>query len=81
MSRPGRVNEAEKIFLQMANVNKKPVPKDLVPRLEKISEEIMREKTYGYISLFTTWGMAKKSILLATALTASQYTYFVLTVL
>ena len=35
---------------------------------------------YGYISLFTRWGMAKKSILLALALTASHYSYFVVTV-
>ena len=47
---------------------------------EYINKEIMKEKTYGYISLFTKWGMAKHSILLAVALTASQYTYFVLTV-
>ena len=80
LSRPGRVKEAEKIFLEMARVNKKDPPKDLVPRLENISQEIMKEKTYGYISLFTKWGMAKKTILLASALTASQYTYFVLTV-
>ena len=64
----------------MATVNKKETPKDLVHRLEKINKEIMSERSYGYVSLFTRWGMAKKSILLATALTASQYTYFVLTV-
>ena len=80
LSRPGRVMEAEKIFLEMARVNKKDTPKDLIPRLEYINKEIMKEKTYGYISLFTKWGMAKHSILLAVALTASQYTYFVLTV-
>jgi hypothetical protein len=80
LSRPGRVVEAEKIFLEMARVNKKDTPKDLIPRLEFINKEIMKEKTYGYISLFTKWGMAKHSILLAIALTASQYTYFVLTV-
>ena len=80
LGRQGRINEAKEVFLQMANVNKKPVPKDLVPRLERISEEIMREKTYGYISLFTTSGMAKKSILMAVALTGGQYTYFLLLV-
>ena len=80
LSRPNRISEAETIFKRMAKVNGNDVPKDLVPRLEKISQEIRNEKTYGYISLFTRWGMAKKSILLAIALTASQYTYFVLTV-
>ena len=64
----------------MAKVNNKKEPNDLLPRLQIINQKIMSEKSYGYISLFTRWGMAKKSILLATALTASQYTYFVLTV-
>ena len=80
LSRPGRIHEAEAIFQRMAKVNGNETPKNLVPRLEQISKEIRSEKTYGYISLFTRWGMAKKSILLALALTASQYTYFVLTV-
>ena len=79
LSRANRVNEAAAIFQNMARTNKQPVPKDLVPRLEVISEKIMSEKSYGYISLFTTFGMAKKTILLSIALTASSYTYFVLT--
>ena len=80
LSRPGRIHEAAEIFKHMAKVNNKKEPNDLLPRLQIINQKIMSEKSYGYISLFTRWGMAKKSILLATALTASQYTYFVLTV-
>ena len=80
LSRPGRIHEAEAIFERMAKVNGNDVPEDLVTRLEKISNEIRSEKTYGYISLFTRWGMAKKSILLAVAYTVSQYSYYVLTV-
>ena len=79
LSRAGRINEVEEIFKQMAKVNKKPIPKDLVVRLQSINDIILKEKTYGYISLFTTWGLAINTVLLSVALTASNYTYFVLT--
>ena len=80
LSRVGRITETEEIFKQIAKVNKKPVPKDLPRRLQSINDSIRKEKVYGYISLFTTWGMATKTLLLSIALAASSYTYFVLTI-
>ena len=80
LSRVGRITETEEIFKQIAKVNKKPAPKDLSRRLQSINDSIRKEKVYGYISLFTTWGMATKTLLLSIALAASSYTYFVLTI-
>ena len=80
LSRAGRNTETEEIFKQIAKVNRKPVPKDLAGRLQSINDSIRKEKVYGYISLFTTWGLAYKTLLLSIALAASSYTYFVLTI-
>ena len=80
LGRPGRTKESVEVFKQMAKVNKKPIPKDMEARLQNIAEKIQEQKTWGYISLFTTWGLASKTILLSIALTSSSFTYFVITI-
>ena len=54
---------------------------DLKVRLADINTKILEEQknTYGYLSLFTRWGMAKKTLLLSITSTASAFTYGSLT--
>ena len=78
LSQPGRTKEAVEIVKQMAKVNDKPTPEDLEERLQNIADTIQKEKTWGYISLFTTRGLAIKTVLLTIALTSSIFTYYVI---
>ena len=75
LSRPNRVEESATIFRQIAKVNKMSEPIDLDNRLKKISEEILEEKHYGYISLFTHKGLAIKTFLITIASFCANYTY------
>ena len=77
LSRVGRISESHKIFRQIAKVNGRPKPPDLKNRLIDINQKILEEQknTYGYLSLFTRWGMANKTILLSITSSASAFTY------
>ena len=82
LSRVGRLEESSKIFEQIANTNNMPLPKDLNVRLLDINSKILEEQenTYGYISLFTHWGLAKKTMLLCAAFLSSCFTYSLLSI-
>ena len=81
LSRVGRISESHKIFRNIAKTNERPKPVDLKVRLADINTKILEEQknTYGYLSLFTRWGMAKKTLLLSITSTASAFTYGSLT--
>ena len=79
LSRPNRVRESMEIFQEIAKVNKRPEPQNLESRLTMINEEIMNEKQYGYISLFSSKGLTQKTILMAITAFCSIYTYTQLT--
>ena len=79
LSRPDRVNESMEIFQEIAKVNKRSEPQNLESRLKKINEEIMKEKHYGYISLFSSKGLTLKTILMTVTSFCSIYTYTQLT--
>ena len=67
------------IFQEIAKVNKRSEPQNLENRLKKINEEIMKEKHYGYISLFSSRGLTLKTILMTVTSFCSIYTYTQLT--
>ena len=79
LSRPDRVTESMEIFQEIAKVNKRSEPQNLESRLKKINEEIMKEKHYGYISLFSSKGLTLKTILMTVTSFCSIYTYTQLT--
>lgn len=79
LSRPNRVKEATKVFKEIAKVNKRPEPQNLESRLIKINEEIMKEKHYGYLSLFYSKRLTLKTILMTVTAFCSIYTYTNLT--
>ena len=79
LSRPNRVQESALIFRNIAKINGKMEPANLDDRLKKISDEILEEKRYGYISLFTHNGLALKTLLITAASFCANYTYNQLT--
>ena len=79
LSRPNRVSESAKIFQEIAKVNKRPEPQNLESRLKKINEEILKEKHYGYLSLFSSKGLTIKTLLMTVTAFCSIYTYTQLT--
>ena len=76
LSKPGRVSGAVKVMREVAAVNKRSEPDDLEKKLERIQEDLLTEKTYGYVSLFLHRGLAIKTGLLTIALVASNFTYY-----
>ena len=79
LSRPNRIRETAETFREIARVNKLPEPQNLENRLKKINEEILKEKHYGYFSLFMHKGLAKKTVLMTVTSFCSIYTYNQLT--
>ena len=81
LSRVGRISESHKIFRNIAKTNERPKPVDLKQRLTDINVKILDEQktTYGYFSLFTSWGIANKTMLLSITSCASAFTYGSLT--
>ena len=79
LSRPDRITESMEIFQEIAKLNKRSEPQNLENRLKKINEEIMKEKHYGYISLFSSKGLTLKTILMTVTSFCSIYTYTQLT--
>merc|ERR1712020_314395 len=75
LSRPNRTQESAEIFRRIAKVNQMPEPNNLEHRLQKISEEILEEKNYGYISLFANKGLASKTFLITITSFCANYTY------
>ena len=75
LSRPQRTHEAAKIFREIAKSNNRPEPPNLENRLRIINEEILKEKHYGYISLFTYKCLAGKAALMTMTAFCSIYTY------
>ena len=75
LSRPNRTQESARIFRNIAKVNNRREPDNLEERLKKISDEILKEKNYGYISLLSYKGLAIKTALITIASFCSNYTY------
>ena len=55
------------------------VPADIDAKLKSVSEET-DEKVYGYLSLFKNWQMAKRTICITIAFTASAFVYYQLVI-
>ncbi len=72
----GRKEAAKKILVEIAEVNNKPPVKNLDARLDKIVEIMRNEKSYGYLSLFTSARLAMKTFLITVALVASNFLYY-----
>ena len=70
-----RIEEVKKIIKTIAKINKKSEPADLDKRLNTISDIILKEPKYGILSLFNSFGMATKTILLLICLTANEWIY------
>ena len=79
LSRPNGTNKSANIFREIAKVNNLPEPQNLENRLLKINEEILKEKNYGYISLFAYKGLAYKTAIMSVTSFCSIYTYVQLT--
>ena len=48
--------------------------------MKKVVEENSKEKSYGYLSLFKNWQMAKRTICVTLAFTASAFVYYQLVI-
>ena len=75
LSQNGRIEEVKEIINKIAKTNKRSVSDDLDQRLRVIQEAIMREPKYGIFSLFSSFGLAIKTVLLLICLTANEWIY------
>jgi len=71
----GRLVEAEATIRKIAEVNKAQVPEDLTARLKAMSNQT-KEKSYGYISLFSTCIMSVRTICICVVFTSSAFIYY-----
>lgn len=60
----GKIPRAIKELRKIAKVNHTQLPDDLILSLKKLAER--KEKVYGVMSLFTSWRLAKNTLLLLT---------------
>lgn len=65
--------------MKIAKTNGAPVPADIDDKLKKAIDE-NQEKAYGYLSLFKNWEMAKRTICVTIAFTASAFVYYQLVI-
>ena len=75
LSKKEGIPKAAHVLRQVAKVNKRPEPKDLIPRLEKINKDILSQPTYGYLSLMMHKRLFLKCVLLIITLLGIGYTY------
>ena len=75
LSKKEGIPKAALVLRQVAKVNKRPEPKDLIPRLEKINKDILSQPTYGYLSLMMHKRLFLKCVLLIITLLGIGYTY------
>ena len=75
LSQKGRTVEAKLLINKIAEMNNKPAPENLDKRLNDINEIILNEPKYGVISLFSRWGMAKKTVLLIICMAVNELIY------
>ena len=80
LSTTGRLEEAADIFRKIAKTNEMVLQPNIDQRLEKINEEILAEPKHGYLSFFSTWGIAKKTMLLSISWTSASFVYNQLTI-
>ena len=71
----GRLVEAEATLRKIAKVNKATVPDDLEARL-KVMASKSKEKSYGYISLFSSFTMGVRTIAICVVFTSSAFIYY-----
>jgi len=71
----GRLNDAERVIREIAKVNKAQVPKDLEQRLKAMVSK-SKEKSYGYLTLFSSVTMTLRTIWTCVAFTASAFIYY-----
>ena len=75
----GRIEEAGDILRDIGKTNEADIPKDIDQKLEDMANET-KEVSYGYISLFSSWTMATRTILVTIAFTASAFVYYQLVI-
>ena len=64
----GRIDEAEKIIRTIKKVNREEIPPNFRQELEDISAEISEDSNTGLRGLFSTWVMAKMTIVFSVTL-------------
>lgn len=75
----GRADEAKDILAVIAKTNKTEMPKDIDERLKELADE-SKEQTYGYLSLFSSWTLAMRTIFVTIGFTASAFVYYQLVI-
>ena len=74
-----RVSQADRILREIAKTNGAEPPEDLTPRLIKIANDTS-EVVYGMGSLFVSWRLAWRSVLVSICFTASAFVYYQLVI-
>ena len=74
-----KVSQADLILRTIAKTNGVHPPEDLMPRLIKIADDTS-EVIYGMGSLFTSWRLAWRSMLVSICFTASSFVYYQLVI-
>lgn len=75
----GRLEEAKKIMVRIAATNKAKIPTDIDAKLQAVIDE-NNETAYGYFSLLRNWQLAKRTIFVTVAFTASAFVYYQLVI-
>ena len=74
-----RTEDAKDVLREIAEVNKAELPKDFDEQVEAIANE-SGGPTYGYLSLFSCWTLAWRTICVTIAFTASAFVYYQLVI-
>ena len=72
----GKIQEAKEVLAQMAETNGTILPEDIDERLVSIHEDMTRTTAYGYLSLFATLRIAKKTICMTLANLGSSFVFY-----
>merc|ERR1719414_2385276 len=75
----GKMEEAKKVLIEIAETNGAEIPSDMDEKLKSVIEE-HSETAYGYVSLFKNWQMAKRTVCVTIAFTASAFVYYQLVI-
>lgn len=75
----GRLKDAREVMVKIAETNKAEVPEDMNKKLQNVIDE-NNETAYGYLSLFKNWQLAKRTICVTVAFTASAFVYYQLVI-
>ncbi|XP_067015458.2 organic cation/carnitine transporter 2 isoform X2 [Anabrus simplex] len=72
----GKIDRCEKVLLHIAKINGTSLPPDTRAKLKKIASQ--KEKFYGLASLFSSWRLAKNTVLISATWVISGLTYYTL---